>query len=368
MKISEDKTGREFPPVDVEQQDFKMIFGDSRGDTHPAISLLQVSFLRFHNRLARRLAKLHPRWSDDKIFEETKKINSAVAQHITYTQFMDALLGVPNDIRTNDKELHRDYYKQGLDPRISMIFSTAAFRLHTSVGGFFELRDQRYRPIRKMRLRDVFHRPLELLANTTYDDLTRGIAAQSVHEFNNVFSPEISEWLFANKDEDFGLDLVSFNIQRGRDHQIQGYTSYKEHCGLGSVNDWDDMEDFIRHEDVHRILHTYRKPSDVDMYIASNMEVPVKGSMVGPTMHCYIREQFEVLRDADRFFYTRPSEFSEGQLAAIKSITLSNIECLTADSPNEMMLPMNMFMKANARSNRAKPCSEYLDLDLSAWV
>jgi hypothetical protein len=42
-----------------------------------------------------------------------------------------------------------------------------------------------------------------------------------------MFTPEMTEWLFPPEGKDFGLDIVALNIQRGRDHQIQGYTEYK---------------------------------------------------------------------------------------------------------------------------------------------
>jgi hypothetical protein len=37
----------------------------------------------------------------------------------------------------------------------------------------------------------------------------------------------MTEWLFKEDNQDFGLDIISLNVQRGRDHQIQGYSAYK---------------------------------------------------------------------------------------------------------------------------------------------
>ena len=109
-----------------------------------------------------------------------------------------------------------------------MAFSTAAYRLHTYVGGSFHMCDENFNVINQLRLRDIFHKPLTLLENaTTYDDLARGLCSQSMREFNTVYSPEMTEWLFPEEELDSGLDIVALNVQRGRDHQIQGYTSYR---------------------------------------------------------------------------------------------------------------------------------------------
>ena len=100
-----------------------------------------------------------------------------------------------------------------------------------------------------------------------------------VQDFNNVYTEQMTEWLFANKD--FGLDIVSLNVQRGRDHQIQGYTTYKYMCGLGSNYIWEDLKDLIPEELVHRLSHAYQNPGDLDMYIAQVMETVLPGTQLG---------------------------------------------------------------------------------------
>ena len=76
-----------------------MDFGDTRGDVHPAFTLMVTAFLRNHNRIASSLASFHPDWLDETLFQETRKINIALLQHFTYSQFIDALLGEPNDVK-----------------------------------------------------------------------------------------------------------------------------------------------------------------------------------------------------------------------------------------------------------------------------
>jgi len=344
-----------------------MLFGDSRGDVHPAFTMLSNAFLRLHNKIVEDLSVLHPDWTHEQLFREARKIVSAIFQHITYSQFMDALLGTPNDVSTRGRELHRNYYDASIDPRVTAVFSTAAFRLHTYVGGHFDLKDRLYRQKSTLTLRDVFHNPLTLLSNDTHDDLIRGLAAQTVRDFNNVFTTELTEWLFKEKEDDFGSDLVSLNIQRGRDHQIPSYTQYRKLCGLGEVKEWGDMSDLISVEKLHRLVHVYEKPSDVDIYIGGNLEEPVVGSMLGPTFHCYVRQQFKDLRNGDRFFYTVPGQFSRRQLNSIKDVSLSSVLCMIADQPNDMWLPTNVFRRIDRRTNRFVHCRNTPKLNLEPW-
>ena len=70
-----------------------MVFGDARGDVHAGFTLLHTVFLRNHNNLAEKLHQKHQDWNDEKIYQEARKINAALMQHITYTQYLDVLLG-----------------------------------------------------------------------------------------------------------------------------------------------------------------------------------------------------------------------------------------------------------------------------------
>ena len=101
------------------------------------------------------------------------------------------------------------------------------FRLHSFVGATQELYNENLELTEEWPLREVFHNPMKMLEKDNYDALLRGMCMQLLGQMDNKFTTEMTEFLFTRAQKNFGLDIVALNIQRGRDHQIQGYTFYK---------------------------------------------------------------------------------------------------------------------------------------------
>ena len=384
LRSFHDTRHRMYPPTPKDIDNTKTVpvsgccdMGDRRGDNHSAFLMILTVFLRMHNRIAVSLSHMHPEWNDDWVFQETKKIVIAIHQNIVYAEWLDLLLG-PNDFHVHSyQEGYEDIYDPKVDPTISMVFSTSAYRLHTLIPGYYLLRNAHYDEIGRMKLRHSFRNPKSLTDHDNFDNLIRGLATQPVHDFDNVFSAEMTEWLFPKNNSETGvstgIDIVSANVQRGRDHQLPTYPSYRALCGHKKPKTWKDMTRIISTEHVRHLSNIYRSPADVDLYIAQLMERPLKGSLLGPTSHCIVEEQFERLKTGDRFFYTNPDMFTPSQLSAIKKVTLSRVLCDHADNPSDMKLPRDMFRILTSWKKGNNPllsCTDTVNipaLDLGPW-
>jgi hypothetical protein len=111
---------------------------------------------------------------------------------------------------------------------------------------------------------------------------------------------QLTNLLFPVNPYSFGEDLVSRNIQRGRDHGLPGYNQFREFCGLKPVCSWAQRPQEIDPQAWSILSRLYEKPGDIDLFSGGLSEIPVQGCVTGPTFTCIIARQFEALKFGDR--------------------------------------------------------------------
>lgn len=110
--------------------------GDTRNGEQPGLLALHYTWVLEHNRIASELSEINRHWSDEKIYQETRRIIGAMVQHITYREFLPLILG-REVCNLFDLVLEPAGYYQKYDirvnPTISNEFAAAAFRFGHSL-------------------------------------------------------------------------------------------------------------------------------------------------------------------------------------------------------------------------------------------
>jgi len=62
--------------------------------------------------------------------------------------------------------------------------------------------------------------------------------------------------------------------------------------GTGRANSFEEFSDVMRPSDVQRLKQFYAHYDDVDLYVGGLLEIPLNGSILGPTFVCIIGDTF----------------------------------------------------------------------------
>ncbi|KAJ2939225.1 hypothetical protein O0L34_g8537 [Tuta absoluta] len=350
--------------------------GDARVNEHPGLVAAHIVWLRQHNRMAQELAHLNPHWSDEKIYQETRKIVGAMVQHITYREFLPIVLGADVmrlfELEPLTKGQYRDYDPK-TNPSPASSFGSAAFRFgHSLVQPSMMRYDRFHRPMHNnVSLHDEITNPSNIWSIGAVDRLLLGMVNQPIQKRDEFITEELTNHLFQTPSFDFGMDLAAINIQRGRDHGVPPYTSWRVPCGLSSIRAFQDLFRVMPARAVRKLQTLYRSVDDIDLFTGGMAERPVVGGLVGPTFACIIAQQFSNLRKGDRFWYENggfDSSFTPAQLQQIRRISFAQVLCHTLDSIDNIQ-PF-VFLSPDNPDNGRISCKNGLlnDFDLSPWV
>lgn len=288
--------------------------GDIRANENLELTSIHALFVREHNQLASAIAAADRRLNDEQIYQRARRLVIAEVQVITYREFLPALLG-PNALRPYLG------YNPEVNPGLATEFSTAAFRIgHTLINDDVEFLDNEGEEIRDgLPLAYAFFNPAPL-KEVGPDPLLKYLATDNAQEVDTQLVDGLRDFLFGPPGAG-GLDLAALNIQRGRDHGLADYNTVRLTYGLPAVT---DVSGITSDPDLQAsLVELYGLGQSFDLWVAGLAEDHLPGSSVGPTFQRIIAQQFERVRDGDRFWYERV--FSGRQLVALQATRLSDV-------------------------------------------
>jgi hypothetical protein len=291
------------------------LVGDFRGNEQVALTAMHTLFVREHNHwagvISNDLNLNNP--TGDEIYERARAIVVGIMQHITYDEFLPILLG---------KQALSSYqgYQPDVNSGISNVFATSAYRFgHSMVSSTLRLVNENGQSMGDLPLREAFFNPAWISENGI-DDLLRGLASQVAQRYDVYMIDDLRNFLFGPPGAG-GLDLASLNNQRGRDHGLPSYNQIREDFGLSPIQTFEEISSssIVR----KRLKAAYGSGDDMDGWIAFLAEDPVPGAVVGQTVLVILKDQFERLRDGDRFWYE--SYLPPDLVEEVKGLTLGKI-------------------------------------------
>ncbi|CAH2040143.1 unnamed protein product, partial [Iphiclides podalirius] len=347
--------------------------GDNHGNQVISLTALHTIWTREHNRVARTLSRLNPNWSEDTVFQETRRILQAEFQNVIYKEWLPLLLG-PRIVQLFQL-LPATGYSKDYDPRVNPSvtaeFSSAAMRFgHSVVDGKVIIPNPRDGDIYEaISIPEIMFQPSRLRLMHFLDRLIIGVSMQPMQSVDPFVTEGLSRYMFRGGNP-YGLDLAAINLQRGRDHGVRSYNHYRRLCGLEPFIDFKQYSPIA----AQRLSSVYGTPEDVDLWIGGLLEAPVEGGVVGETFAQILADQFAKLRRGDRYFYehgpdTNPGAFTPSQLAEIKKVSFARILCDNRDGTEFIVQSPNAFLRSDLAGNEPIPCDSPLipSMDLSRF-
>ena len=311
--------------------------GDVRANEQVGLVSIHTLFVREHNYWARRIATEYNIDNDERIYQMARVIVAAEMQAITYREFLPLLLG--------DKALQAySGYDSTVNAGVSNEFAAAAYRVgHTMLNdfimtpgvspGFIELKDAFFN-VEPIEFHDI-------------DPFLLGLSRQKAQKIDCNIITSVRNFLFGEPGNG-GHDLGTFNIMRGRDHGLPSFNEVRSSHGLSTVSSFDEFKgNDAGIVDALKLAYN-NDISKLDPWVGMLAERHVEGSMVGSTLQAILTDQFERVRDGDRFWYE--TYLSSDLRELVNDQTLSriirrNTHISGADIPD------NVFVASSTSSN-----------------
>ncbi|MCA9128551.1 MAG: peroxidase [Planctomycetales bacterium] len=273
--------------------------GDIRANEQPGLTSLHTLFVREHNRLATEIAEsefagrdLSDVEVDEAIYQKARQIVGALLQSITYNEFLPALLG-PNGVASYLG------YDSLVNPSVANIFSAAIYRIgHTMLPNELLQVNNDGAPVAggSIPLADTFFQP-SILAGLGIEPFLMGLSVQRVQEIDALVNDSVRSMLF---DPPAQFDLAAINMQRGRDHGLPDYNQARVDFGLAPMRNFHELSA----EFGAALAQAYRGDiNNIDVWLGAISEEHIAGGSVGELAQTVLVDQFQRLRDGDRFYF-----------------------------------------------------------------
>lgn len=307
--------------------------GDPRVNEHVLITAVHILLMREHNRLCLELPGRYPHLAgdDEATYQFARKIVGAIIQNITYHEFLPALLG---------EGVLNPYtgYKEDVNPSINTIFAICSFRLtHLMMPDQIRLGKSR----KTLSMNQAYFNP-RLLKHLGLESLFEGRLRQTLQIIDTSIPDGLRNLVMSYSGTHMPafLDFASLTIQRGRDHGLPDYNTVRQAYGLTRISNFDEMTSDQKKQDALERL--YQSVDNIDPWVGGMLEKKLQSSQLGALNFVVLKDQFERLRDGDRFWFEHDPMLSELK-TALGKVRFSHI---IKRNTRLHQVPENVFLLA----------------------
>ncbi len=299
---------------DVGMADKLFVAGDERANENSLLLSYHTLFVREHNRLCDELKDKHPDWNDEELFQHARRMVSGIIQAIVYEEWLPSMgLHLPPYMGFNPY----------VNPTIANVFSTAAFRMgHTMLNDLILRMDMEGNVIPEghISLKDAFFNPPTM--EVGLEPYFKGMAVQIAQELDCKVVDGVRNFLFGPPGSG-GLDLVSLNINRGRERGLPDFNTVRKDYGLSKFTSFDQITS--NPDECTALENLYGDIDKIDPWVGFLSEEPMTGSIFGQTLTTVLVDQFTRLRDGDRFYYKIDPAFKTDEIIEISNTRMVDV-------------------------------------------
>ncbi|XP_011920592.1 PREDICTED: dual oxidase 2 isoform X2 [Cercocebus atys] len=304
-------------------------FGAERGNREPFLQALGLLWFRYHNLCAQRLARQHPDWGDEELFQHARKRVIATYQNIAVYEWLPSFLQKTPPEYTG--------YRPFLDPSISPEFVVASEQFFSTMVPpgvymrnaschFRKVLNKGFQSSQALRVCNNYWIRENPNLNSTQEvnELLLGMASQISELEDRIVVEDLRDY-WPGPGKFSRTDYVASSIQRGRDMGLPSYSQALLAFGLDIPRNWSDLNPNVDPQVLKATAALYNQDlSQLELLPGGLLE---SHGDPGPLFSAIVLDQFVRLRDGDRYWFenTRNGLFSKKEIEEIRNTTLRDV-------------------------------------------
>uniref|UniRef100_A0A672UPJ5 NAD(P)H oxidase (H2O2-forming) n=1 Tax=Strigops habroptila TaxID=2489341 RepID=A0A672UPJ5_STRHB len=319
--------------------------GSAWGNENRFLQAVSIAWFRYHNHLAVALAQGHLTWSDEDLFQHTRKRVIATFQSIVMYEWLPTLLG------TQVPEY--EGYQQHLDPSLSPEFVAAAGQfLATMVppgvyksSGLWGYSMSSPPGEESLALPISPQSPrLQQAKEVDVDNLLLGMSSQIAEREDNIVVEDLQDYWYGPLKYS-RTDYVASCLQRGRDLGLPTYNQARERFGLEPLQNWSDFAPHLEQQVLEKVAALYaNNTAGLELLPGGMLEAD------GSLFSAIILDQFVRLRDGDRFWFENAKNglFTVEETREIRNTTFHDVlAAVTYADPTDLQPHVFVWSKGD---------------------